>query len=475
MKKLLLCVLCIFPYVYVNAQGCVAKIGSGRGHTVVIKNDHTLWSWGSDGNNQLGNGALTFTHVPSRISDDTDWSKIAVGDYHCVALKSNGTLWAFGQNTLGQLGDGTNTDILAPTQIGTANDWVQIATGRQHSVALKSNGTLWNWGYGGNYALGDGTTADRLVPTQLGTDNDWVKVIAGYYHTVAIKSNGTLWYWGWSVTQESVGHTTYTDNILVPTQIGTATDWLNPRDMSAGNLHTMIIKNDGTLWGWGMNDFGQIGDGSGISRVIPVQIGTDTNWSKISSGLGHDVAVKTDGTLWTFGLNNSGQIGNNTRGTDSTTLEQASPLAPIQITTDSDWSTTAVGSHSSFAIKNNGDVYAWGYNYVSMLGFNPPVAQSYYLVPTYVDLCALLSADSFENNVVNIKAYPNPAHNILNLEANTATINKVELYDVLGRLVLTNQYNSGNVQIDISNLNTGDYIVKLFTAEGIQNLKVIKN
>ncbi|WP_445454760.1 T9SS type A sorting domain-containing protein [Flavobacterium sp. 25HG05S-40] len=470
MKKQILSIACIAASLFSNAQ-CVDMIGAGRGHCVVIKSDHTLWSWGGDAENQLGNGTAGSTRVPTRISSDADWETIAVGDNHCIALKANGTLWAFGKNQLGYLGNGSMTAILEPTQIGTDNNWIQVGTGRHVSIALKSDGTLWNWGWNDEGGIGDGTNINRLIPTQLGTDNDWVKVIQGYYHTVAIKSNGTLWYWGWNVTGIGTGGSYTTNQLLAPTQVGTGTDWLNPRDMSAGNLHTMIIKSNGTLWGWGINDFGQVGDGTGLAKTAPTQIGTENSWMKIKSGLGHNVAVKADGTLWTFGLNNSGQIGNNTLGTDAPSM---SNLSPIQITTDNDWNSVAVGSHSSYAIKNNGNIWVWGFNYVSMLGLNPTPPQQNYLVPTPVDLCALLSVERIENDLISIKAYPNPTNGILHIEAEAA-IYKIECYDVLGRQVFTNSYNSDKVQVNLLTLNKGSYLVRIFTDEGIQNFNIIKD
>ena len=165
-------------------------------------------------------------------------------------IKNNGTLWAIGDNTYGLLGIG-NSVVVNPTiqQIGTATNWVKVAPSVQMTVALTTNGTIWGWGQTNNYELGNNLCcADQLTPIQIGIDTNWTDLetsISG--STIALKNNGTLWGWGFNANGNlGVGSSTVTVN--VPTQIGTATNWAK---LSSGNAHILALKNDSTLWSWG--------------------------------------------------------------------------------------------------------------------------------------------------------------------------------------------------------------------------------
>lgn len=119
------------------------------------------------------------------------WSDISVNT-HSVAIKTDGTLWSWGHNSQGQLGDGTTVNKLSPIQIGTSANWSRVAAGDEFTMAIKTDGTLWGWGLNVNGALGDGTNLNKTVPTQIGTANNWSKISAGAWYTIAIKTDGTL-------------------------------------------------------------------------------------------------------------------------------------------------------------------------------------------------------------------------------------------------------------------------------------------
>jgi len=186
-------------------------------------------------------------------------------------------------------------------------------------------------------------------------------ISAGGYHTVAILADGTLWAWGRNLEGQlgngTISH--HEDGIttpgIVPFQIGIAGNWAF---VSAGGLHNAAIKTDGTLWAWGENDFGQLGDGTTENRTVPVRIGSDNNWASVFAGGSYTVAIKTDGTLWAWGTNDFGQLG------DGTTENRT---APVQIGTSGNWKSVSVcGSYHSFdkkhtvAIKTDGTLWAWG-------------------------------------------------------------------------------------------------------------------
>lgn len=302
-----------------------AQIAAGTDFTVALKNDGSLWSWGNNNSGQLGDGTTIDRLSPVQTGTDTNWAHIAAGGLHTMAIKTDGSLWAWGNNTSGQLGDGTGTytDLSSPARIGTDTDWAHIEGGDWYGIALKTDGTLWAWGNNWDGQLGNGTTDYYDAPQQTGTDTDWAEISAGADHTIALKTNGTLWAWGNNASGQ-LGDGTTTDRYS-PLQIGTDTDWAH---IATGAYHTVALKSNGTLWAWGANDFGGLGDGTTTGRPSPQQIGIDTDWVEINAGRFHTVALKTDGTLWTWGYNSNGQLGN------GATTDQA---IPAQVGTGTDW------------------------------------------------------------------------------------------------------------------------------------------
>jgi len=164
-------------------------------------------------------------------------------------------LWGWGGNEIGQLGDGTNIAKSTPIQIGSDNDWVSVAAGNHSGVALKEDGSLWGWGWGG--MLGDGNGGNKNSPVKVGNDNTWASVTAGNLFNAAIKIDGSLWTWGLNGSGQ-LGNGTFEPR-WSPDLIGVDRTW---RAVSTGSWqHTAALKHDGTLWAWGSNYSGELGDG----------------------------------------------------------------------------------------------------------------------------------------------------------------------------------------------------------------------
>ncbi len=275
------------------------------------------------------------------------WESVAAGSYHVLALKKDGSLWSWGFNNDGQLGTGNYSDTNRPVRVGTAYDWIKISPGAIHSLALKSDGTLWAWGNNGSGRLGLGTSSGMInTPQQVGTAADWAKMDAGSLSSMAIKSDGTLWGWG-SNADGMLGDGTVTQR-NAPVQAGTDTDWA---DVSAGLSHTLGLKMNGTLWGWGSGSVGQLGGAT--PGYTAHQIGVQTDWAKIIAGNENSLAVKSSGTAWGWGRNSMGElgIGNN-----------AQANSPIQIGTATDWRNVSFTALHSHAMKQNGTLWSWGSN-----------------------------------------------------------------------------------------------------------------
>ncbi len=340
----------------------VTVIGGGDFHCLALRSNGTLWSWGYNYFGQLGDGTTVNNSTPQSISTtQNNWLNTAAGFNHTVSLKSDGTLWAWGMNNSGQLGDATSINKTCPVQITNEHKWTSITTGGDHTLSLKSDGTLWAWGANYNGQLGDGTIVDKNSPVQIGSDNKWISISAGFYHSLGLKSDGTLWAWGLNNSGQ-LGDGTFV-NKLNPVQIGSDNKWVSVCGggdwYTTGSYYSVGLKSDGTLWAWGNNVFGQLGDGTVIAKINPIQIGSDNKWVSISAGMRHTLGLKSDGTLWAWGGNNYGQLGDGTI---------SNKISPVQIGTDNKWIAIKAGSFHSVGLKSNGTIWSWGDNQLGQLG-----------------------------------------------------------------------------------------------------------
>ncbi|AEC01473.1 fimbrillin family protein [Parasphaerochaeta coccoides] len=270
----------------------VAAVSAGDYHTMILKKDGTLWATGDNQYGQLGDGtsgAVNNKSTPVRVKDTSDGSgfmtdvaAVYAGTNHTMILKNNGTLWATGRNDFGQLGDGTTGTVNnknTPVRVkdttdgsGFMTDVAAVSAGGTHTMILKKDGTLWATGSSIDGKLGVGDYNDRNTPVQVSSmGSDVAAVSAGKYHTMIVKKNGTLWATGNNVYgQLGVG-----DNSNRNTPVPVSSMGSDVVAVSARERHTMILKNDGTLWGTGHNVFGQLGlgvSGSEHSKRVPEQV-----------------------------------------------------------------------------------------------------------------------------------------------------------------------------------------------------------
>ena len=328
-----------------------------------------LWSWGYNNYGQLGDNTLAHKSSPIQtIAGGTNWKQVSTGGNHIAAIKTDGTLWTWGYNNSGQMGDNTVVMKSSPVQtVAGGTNWKQVSTGGNHIAAIKTDGTLWLWGNNMLFAtLGDNTLTQRSSPVQtIAGGTNWKQVSCGNDHTSAIKTDGTLWNWGYDSYGQLGDNTIVTKSSPVQT-IAVGTNW---KQVSSGSYRTAAIKTDGTLWSWGNNSYGALGDNTIVSKSSPVQtVAGGTNWKQVSVGASQTVAIKTDGTLWSWGLNNNGNLG------DNTIVSKSSPVQTVAGGTN--WKQVSVGASQTVAIKTDGTLWSWGLNIYGHLGDNTLTTRS---------------------------------------------------------------------------------------------------
>ena len=305
--------------------------------SLALKTDGTLWGWGYNGAGAVGDGTTANRSSPVQVGLLSDWASVAVWN-HSAAVKTNNTLWSWGNGYGGKLGHNNTVSLSSPVQVGALTNWSQVSTGLRNTACVKTDNTIWVWGGNSQGSVGDGTVVYRSSPVQIGLLTNWASVSAGGTHTLAVKTTGTMWAWGNNQVGQ-LGNGQQGPDKSSPVQIGALTTWLTP---STGEDFCLALKTDGTLWGWGDNGQGQIGNSTVDSKSSPIQIGALTNWSQVSAGDNHTAALKTDGTLWAWGDNSpSGNLG------DDTVVDKSSP---VQIGSSTGWDKVSAGGGHTLAI-----------------------------------------------------------------------------------------------------------------------------
>lgn len=448
------------------------RIAAGGWHSIAICSDSTVKTFGENATGQLGDGLDADRSTPFSVPGLSQIVAVCAGgdqlEAHSMALKADGTVYAWGSNIYGGLGNASTVNTNVPGQVLLLSNVVAISAGGWHSVALKGDGTVWTWGWNTDGQLGDGTTVDKSIATQVPGLSGITAISAGTYHVLALKNDGTVWAWGDNISGQ-VGNGTTTDQ-TTPIQVTGLTDVVA---ISAGRFFSMAIKNDGTVWTWGENLYGQLGDGTTTNRTTPVQVSglTDVTTTAYATGAFHCVVVKTDGTLWSWGRNTYGNLG------DGTTTHRSLPVQVLDLT---DVKGLAGGTNFTLSYKADGTMWNFGRNGSGQLG-DGTVLQRNTPFQSVSDCPILVDAVNsvVENEDLGYSyIYPNPSNGTFFLQTNfDLNTQPIEVFTLLGQKVAAkfNWMNNQDCSIDISTQPAGIYYITVKSMNKKITHRVVKN
>jgi alpha-tubulin suppressor-like RCC1 family protein len=344
-------------------QPQITGINAGFNHTIALQANGTLLSWGNNNLGKLGNNSTIDSPSPVPVQNLTGVVAVAAGEIHSLALKDDGTVWVWGSNSSGQLGDGTNdfNPHPLPVQVPVLSNIIAISAHLNHSLALKADGTVWAWGANDFGQIGNNTVGGTVSPpTQVMNLSNVIAIAAGFQHNAALKSDGTVWVWGRNAEGEIGNNTTTTTGCQCqPLPLQTTISGVS--QITAGFFNTAAVKPNGDVFVWGSNNFGQIGNGTtGGNLPLPVQSAV-SNVIELKMRGYHIFARINDGSVRAWGYNGDGELGDGTT-TNTGCLCQPSPV------------TTSVGTGN--ALVNSG--YFYGFTAKPQFPTNAGLNQSLY-------------------------------------------------------------------------------------------------
>ena len=372
------------------------------GDAFMLVGSTAVSSWGANGSGQLGNNANVDSTYPVSVLQSgvlTGKTVVAVanGYLHSLALTADGLVYAWGDNTYGELGNNSVTASKVPVAVYTAGALsskriVAIAAGYYYSLVLASDGTAYSWGNNGNGQLGNNSTTSSSVPVAVTTTGvlsgkTLVAIAAGGVHSLALANDGTAYAWG-SNAYGQLGNNSTTQS-LVPVAVNATngTSALAGKrvvSVAAGQFHSLALASDGTVYAWGYNGWGQLGDSTQTQRIVPVSVSTAAGSSalagklvrNLAAGKYHSLAVATDGTAYAWGANSNGQLGSNDTVNSFSAIPVAVSLANgVSSLFGKSVVSVAAGVSHSLALASDGTVSTWGLNSNGQLGDNQSSVQ----------------------------------------------------------------------------------------------------
>jgi alpha-tubulin suppressor-like RCC1 family protein len=344
-----------------------ATISAGNMSSFAIQENGTLWAWGDNQRGQLGIGMMLYHIIPSPVKVMDNVVSVSGGMAHTMAITTEGYLWGWGSNFQGQIGDGTTEDRFYPVKI--MSDVVAVSAGSLQTFAIRGDGSLWAWGLNAAGWLGDGTTENRLSPVHI--MNDVVAVSAGTTFAMAVTTDGGLWTWGQNFDGVLGDNSPIWEEGGRPAFRHTPKRILDDVIAISAHNHALAVKSDGSLWAWGNNQHGQLGNGVTSTQMFPNENlpipSTPTkimdNVSIAVAGPSFTFAITNDNTLWAWGYND----GYHGDATEDTRLTPVSVMENVAMVSVGGFIAGSMVAHV-LAVKTDGSLWAWGDNVHGQIG-----------------------------------------------------------------------------------------------------------
>jgi alpha-tubulin suppressor-like RCC1 family protein len=488
------------PVAVSGLTNILAVSGGGdqnNGYSMALKNDGTVYAWGSNLYGALGNGTTGVANnssvpVQSLISDVY---AISAGGWFSVALKNDGTVWTWGHNSEGQLGNGNLINTSIPVQVAGLTNVVQIVAGTYHFLALKNDGTVWACGDNVSGQIGNGNTGtDATTPVQVSGLTNVIKIDAGRFFSLAVKNDGTLWTWGENLYGQ-LGNGSNTDS-NVPVQV-TGLSGINPAIVAAGDFHCMVVKNDGTIWSWGRNTYGNLGDNTTINSNTPLLVAINAIDNQVAAGTNFTLMSRPDGTFWACGRNASGQLGDGTNAqrnvaTQATSLCQVSqfasfplPLSIVKFNAQNkgnynqvEWTINGNDHIAKFLLQSSPN--ATEFNTISTIennrilnsgqelsfnykDFNFAQETYYRIIQEDIDGSHYVSnlVKVITNTNLDVKIYPNPTTQFLTITGLNSELVTIDVKDALGHTIVYAENYNASTPFQVSTWSSGIYFLHI--------------
>jgi alpha-tubulin suppressor-like RCC1 family protein len=339
-------------------QTHVMSLAAGRDTSCAIKADRTVTCWGGNATGQIGDGTFANRLRPTPVSGLTDVIALAVGQNHVCAAKTDRSVMCWGDDTGGQLGTGAGPSSSHPVAVSGLANVVDVKAGQFHTCALTLDGTVACWGDNSAGQLGDGTTVSRTIPTPVPGLSGVIALGAGWRHTCAVKGDGTVACWG-SNAYGQLGDGTLVDK-TTPTLAQGLTNAVSIAT-SGNNAHTCALTTSHTVACWGLNSWGQLGDGTMTNRSSPVIVPGLNTVNAITVGTIHTCALMFDRNVMCWGSANNGQLGDG--GNSASSRPTPGPVTGLSTATD-----IVAGATHTCAIHADESVTCWGNNASGQLG-----------------------------------------------------------------------------------------------------------
>ena len=359
-------------------------VDGGSNHSVALKGNGTVWTWGYNKFGQLGNNGTATTEEPVQVLGKdaqgflSDIQMIASGTNHILALNNDGTVWSWGYNNYGQLGDNTQINKYTPVQVisedgeGYLQDIIYIGAGANFSVAVNKYGEVYSWGQNDYGQLGDGSKTARYTPVRAKANlTGIIQVACGARHTVALKTDGSVYTWG-DNTNGQLGDNSKVQRLIPVKVLETANDYVSDAvEVSATNYTTNILKSDGTVISVGLGTSGQLGDGTSTTKQLPTKVvntdntGNLSNIITIKSGANTTYALTKGGNVYAWGIGTNGQLGNHGLSNSNKPVLVSNSVGEENI---KDILYIGAGANHALAVENTGYVEVWGLNDQKQIG-----------------------------------------------------------------------------------------------------------